>query len=620
MRRFASVLCLTFLTVLFAGEISEHLPGTASGHSLFAKEKEKEELTPKQIQNRDLFLKMGEEAEKNGWYGTGHYFSITKVVIWLILIWSWVGMIDWMNRDAEFYRNKKRPVWNTVNCALLVVLGGFTTAFLPIFWVSLGMDIAGFMVPLWIYSSIRNKPLPPHERVLTPAHLKFFLAICFKKLFKVKVETRELQPYEIGPPIELGAAGKNIPESDLTGRLILARNHEGFNEFRFVLADAIIKRADAVMFDYGEVETKIRFQIDGVWHSAKSLPREVSDQMCIASKILCGMDPKQRRQKQQGNFTAAFEKKRKFDATYICQGVPTGERALVQFQTKKIPFKTYADLGIDGKEEAKIREVINTEQGMAIFSAPPGNGLRSSLDVFLFSADRFTREFVTVEDEQNRYQEIENVAMTIYDSFKGDDLLKTLKDVFFKEPQVFILRDIGNKDILELCCNEVDNGRLIVTTDRAKDAAETLYNFLQKGVSPQLFASKISYIVTQRLARRLCVECKEAFQPAPVLLQKLGLPPGAVKELYRVRSAPQEGEKRKPCLKCEDLGYFGRTAIVEVLEINDAIRKALMTSPTLPQLQQAIQKTGHKGFVPSAVMQVVRGVTSVEEMMRVLKM
>jgi len=620
MRQLASIVSLTLFIVLFAG--------MTAGHSVYAaqrdedQDKNKPKLSAEQEKKLQEYKQYGAEAEKHGWYGTGNYFSITKIVLWVALIWGWFGMIDWMNRDAEFFRNPKRPHWNALNCGLLILFGGFATALNPIpygFWISYVLNIIAFVVPVWIYSTIRNKPLPPHERVLTPEHLRFFVAICFKKLFKIKFETKQFASYEVGPSIELTASGKNVSERDLTARTLLARNHEGFNDFRFILADAIIKRADAIMLDYGETETQVRFQIDGVWHFNKTLPRDRSDTMSESSKLLCGLNPKERRQKQQGAFIAAFEKKRRFDAVFLCQGIPTGERALIQFQTKKIPFKTYTELGIDEKTEARIKNILDIPQGFVIFSAPPGNGLRSSMDVFLFCSDRFTREFVTVEDEQNRYQEVENVALTVYDSYKGDDLMAVLKDTFFKEPKVFVLRDILNKEVLELCCNEVDNDRLILTTDRAKDTAEALYHFLAKGASPQLFVSKINYVVCQRLARRLCVDCKEAFQPPPKLLQQLGIPQGMIRELYRVRSAPQEGEKREKCQKCEDLGYFGRTVIFEILEINDEIRKAMMTASSLEQLRAAIQKTGHRGFIPSGVMQVARGVISVEELMRVLK-
>ncbi|MDR1492861.1 MAG: Flp pilus assembly complex ATPase component TadA [Planctomycetaceae bacterium] len=609
-KRLLFLFCLMLTFSLFSGTFVEN-------RAFAAKKEEKKELTETQKTTRDSYLEYGEEAMKTGWYGNGFYFSMVKFAICLIGFWIWVYMIDWMNRDAETLRNPNRTIWNCINCSLLVVIGGFGTMLLiPIFWIGLGVSVVSFWVPVLVYSAIRNKPLPPHERVFTADHIYFKLG----RALRMKTPPPK-QAWELGPPVALQALQKGLSKTELDARTLLARNHDGFNQYRFILATAIFKRATGVMFDFTETETQVRFQIDGVWHLTQTINREQSDPLLESAKILVGANPQERRKRQQGTFVAIVEQKNKYETEFMSQGVPTGEKALIQFQMTQTPFNTAEDLGLVEPELTKIKNALAIPEGVVVFSAPPANGLRSSSNVFFRLADRFVRDFVTVEDEQNKYQVVENIPITYYDSAKGENPTTVLPDVFFKEPQALVLRDMINKETLELCCRETENARLILTTVRAKDCAEAIFKLLSLGVSPQLFASKLAAISCQRLVRCLCPDCKEAFQPAPATLQKLGIQPGTASRLYRIRSAPQEGEKQPPpCVKCNDIGYFGRTAMFEILEINDTIRKVILSCKSVDELRIGLQKSGHRGFIPSGLALVVKGTTSIDELTRILKM
>jgi|GEM_PF-1085705 len=610
MKKFAVLICLTMIVTICIHFLA--------GNIVFAeKVQEKIELSEKQKTTLKAYEQGGEAAMKSGWHGSGGYFSITKVLILLIGFWVWVFMIDWMNCDAETLRNPNRLIWNSINCGLLFFFG-IGTLLIPIFWVGLGINFLAFLAPLVTYTLIRNKPLPPHERVLTPDHLRFLLARWMTKGGVKGIRSETKQHYEMGTPLVLKAMGKNLSKIDLDARTMLARNHEGYNQFRFILSNAIFKRATAVMFDFSETETQIRFQIDGVWHQQPPLTREASDAMLEAAKLLVGTNPKERRKRQEGRFSAQMEKDY-YEVDFASQGVQTGEKAIVQFQNTKVSFSTPESLGLVDPELAKVRQALALPAGLVVFSAPVAGGLRSTTDVALRAADRFTRDFVAVEDKHHPYQVIENIAVNCYDSAKEGDLMAVLRDIFFKEPQVVVLRDMAGKEALELCCHEIENTRLIISTVRARDNAEAIDKFLALGVAHQLFASKLSTIVSQRLIRTLCPDCKEKFQPPPALLQKMGIPQGSVGHLYRVRSAPQEGEKWIPCAKCNDIGYYGRTAMFDVLEINDAVRKVIMAGQNADQLRVGLQQIGHRGFLPSGVAIVARGLTSIEELTRALK-
>ncbi|MCL2117909.1 MAG: Flp pilus assembly complex ATPase component TadA [Planctomycetaceae bacterium] len=604
---FCLVLAITLSSGAFVG---------SSAFALDDDEKEHLERLNTLYKNSD-YPAAGEKALKEGWYGPGGYFSIVKIVIALIGFWIWVYMIDWMNRDAEVLQNPNRGIWNSINCGLLVLVGGVGTLLLiPIFWIGLGASFVAFWAPVITYALIRNKPLPPHERVLTPDHVYF----CIARMLRMKTPDPK-QSHELGPPVALKALQKDTAKIDLDARTLLARNHEGFNPYRFILANAIFKRATGVMFDYSETECQVRFQIDGVWHLTQTLTREQSDPMLESAKLLIGANPNERRKRQQGTFVAVVEKKHNYEAEFASQGVPTGEKVLIQFTITKVPFKTSDDIGLVDPELSKVRHALALPEGVMLISAPLANGLRSTTNVFMKIADRYVRDFVAVEDERNKYESVENLPITFYDSAKGETPMSVLPDVFFKEPQVLVLRDMINKETLERCCNETENTRLIITTVRGKDCAEAIFQLLALGISPQLLASKLATVTCQRLIRRLCTDCKEAFQPPPAMLQKLGIRPGTVENLYRIRSEPKEGEKKPlPCLRCNEIGYYDRTAMFEILEMNDAFRKVILAAKSVEQMRQGFQQAGHKGFVPSGLALVANGTTSIDELTRILKM
>lgn len=567
-----------------------------------------------------LGLPLADITIENDYWGPGGYISITKLFAYIILFFFWVGTTSWANCDAERRKDPDFAKWNMILFFSYVLPNPILFTLIPVFFVGFPITLLSWFVPLIFYISHRNKGLNPHEKVMTPAHWKYLFAVLMSK-FGVKVKLKKPMKYEEGPPIEMEPTGRMVSADDLKGRLILSRNHPGYNEFRNMIFQALNRKTDAVMFEYTATEMIPRHQIDGVWHDLPPIPREIADPILESAKLLVGANPAEHLARQFGTFSAVIRKKSRYDTEFTVQGTPTGERAFFHFIIKKIPFDTLEQLGMRAELRDKVKGLVNAKKGMVVFSAPPANGLKSMMNIVARTADRFTRDFATVEDEMNPYQEIENVTLTRYNSARGETPMNALGDVFFREPQVVLIRDLVNKDTLEYCCREIEeNGRLIITTIRARDGAEALLRLMAMQIEPKLFASTISAVVAGRLIRKLCPECKEAYQPPPQLVQRLGIPPGKVAEFFRVRSAPQEDEKRLPCPNCADIGYSGRTSLFEILEVNDEIRQILVSSPNLELIRQAALKSGQKGFFLEGAVLVAKGITSVEELSRVMKM
>jgi type II secretory ATPase GspE/PulE/Tfp pilus assembly ATPase PilB-like protein len=568
---------------------------------------------------------------KDGWWGPGGYISPIKLPLYILIFLIWTGCASWMNADQERLKKESRE---TLNLIYMVLYAGAGTGvfFIPIFWAAFPVTLLICLVPITVYIIQRNKVLPPHEKVLTGEHLFYLFAASMNKIgFKIKIKKRMV--YEMGPSIEMETVGKDIDPKTLQWRLVLARNAPGYNVFRENVFDALTNNATSIRIDFTPERTVIRHQVDGIWLDLAPIPRVIEkgktkdtmEEMLESAKLLIGANPADRHSRQIGKFNALLggrKKKRKFEANFISQGTQTGEAAMIQFTATKVPFKNLDELGASSEVQTKLLAQINARQGIFIVSALQENGLRSSMDVFARVCDRFTRDVVNVEDIVTATEAIENIVLAQYDSSKGETPMKVLPDVLFKEPHAVIVREMSSLEVLQLCCKEVDMHRLFITTIRAKDSVEAIFRFLATKIPPQQFIPKLNAVVNQRLIRKLCPSCKEPYQPAPQLLQQLGLRPDQVKEFYRVRTPLPEAEEKKRgiCPNCNGIGYRGRTALFELVEMSDSVRALILSNPNPAAIRQQLMSEGQRGFMYEGICLLMNGETTVEELSRVMKM
>lgn len=545
--------------------------------------------------------------------GDGGYLSWIKVLACFALFLAWVKTTDWVSIDCQEVKLDYLR-WNPI------VFGTFFGAFLlswliPFFWISFPLLFLAYVGPLTAYILYRNARVEHNVRVLTPEHLRFWFATRLNKM-GMNVAAEKADPHESGPPVKVFARGGPDEVTD-NARLLTARQSPGLRSAREILAEALTGRSSAVMLDYTSAGASMRTLVDGVWIPRDVRPRDVADPALESLKLLCGLNPQDRQGRQEGTFGAEFESAR-LSASFASQGTPTGERVLVQFEEKKVRINTLEELGMRPKLQEELSQSLNLKQGFLLFSAPVGGGLRSTVDVVLRTCDRFTREFAALEEETNRYETVENIPVTTYKAADGQSPADVLPKFFRTEPNVAVVRDLVDAETVTMMCEEIDNERLLIGTVRAKDCAEALLRVLALGVPPDEFARSITAVVGQRLVRKLCESCKEAYAPTPQILQQLGIPEGRVQAFYRPPQ-PNPEERREPCEHCGAIGYYGRTAIFELLTVGDAVRRVLTTNPKLEPLRQAARKDGMKSLQEEGILLVARGVTSLPELMRVLK-
>jgi len=552
------------------------------------------------------------------WRSRTPFISWGKLAAIFVTFLIWVKSGDWINRDTQIFDLGYGrwnpaiffPVFLVIVLFALPILGGF-----PYFWLALGLMWVGYLAAFVPYTVTRNKAVALHQKVFTADWFRYEMAVMLSKV-GVKMDTERKADYEKGAPVDLMAI--DAPDERTNqANLITARQSPGYLLVKDLIAEMADRRSDRTVLDYTPQSVMSRQLIDGVWHNGRAIDRESGDVMLAVMKVLANLDMAERRKKQSGKFGAKYK-----DHAYVCpivsQGVKTGERVIVDLLGgKRASFRTYEDLGMRKKLAEQWGELMGRDRGLVIIAGLPEGGITTTTDVSLLETDRLLRDFVSIEEEHHREREIENIEVTTYNADKGETPATILPTLIRKYPNVYVCRDFVDEAAAKLLLNEINDDRLVVTNIQAKEAPEALLRMMQKPIPKREFAKAVTAVLCVRLIRKLCEACRVAYEPTPDLAKKLGLPEGKIEALYRT---PKPEEAEKPCKECGGIGYLGRTGMFELLAVDDAVRQVLLKEPKLDLLNKAARAAGMRTFQEEGILLIAKGVTSLAELQRVLKL
>lgn len=539
------------------------------------------------------------------------FLSWLKFIPVVLVFCFWILTGDWVNRSSQIH-GLGYGKWNPI--VLFSFAFGFVLLLvIPNYFAGIGILTLSWLGPFIAYSVTHNKNVENYQKVFTSDWFRYSWANLLGKV-GIKIEAERKAEYEKGAAVDLQALGGN--EQVNQGNLITARQSPGYLLVKDLVADMVTRRGERLMLDYTASAVNARYFIDGVWHNGESRDRESGDVMLAVMKQLANLDIGERRKKQEGAFAAGYEGN-KYLCPFVSQGVQTGERVLLSITGgAQAQLRTLDDLGMREKLRDQWLELMATDSGLLVIAALPEGGLTTLTDVSLSETDRLMRDFVAIEDVHDRQRDIENIGVTTYDSKKGESPATKLPELIRTYPNVYVVRDFVDTESAKLLLDQVQDERLVITTVQAAEAPEALLRMLQKKVPHREFATRVTGVLCMRLIRKLCPTCKVAYEPGPDLLQKLGIPVGKVQALYR---PPKPEELEKPCETCQNIGYVGRTGLFELLVVNDQVREVLLKQPKLELLRKASRLAGMRNFQEEAILLVAKGVTSLPEVMRVLK-
>ena len=435
-------------------------------------------------------------------------------------------------------------------------------------------------------------------------------------------QTDEVQLWQNIKPVEFSPKLKERTEAQAL--LVQARQGAGFEVAAGHLAHAIRARATHVLMDFTQRGCAVRYQVDGNWEQLPPLARDVGDAMLYALKQLCLMNPADRRSAQTGSIQIKLEKD-KFDLQLQSQGVPTGERVLAKLEAEKIPFERLTDLGMRDKMVETFKAALDSESSMVVVTAPKSEGLTTTWTIAMNAADRLIRDFQSFEIQDHPEPEIININPNFFGGDTGLTECEMVKKVVLKEPDVLLFPEFPQADSLAKSLEQVETAsKQVIMRMVANNPLEALVALIAKyPESAEKIAANIKAVLSQKLIRRLCENCKAGFEPPPQLLRQLGIPQGRIAMLYQPFVPPpieQQVDENgnpapiTPCHVCHGRGYYGRIAIFELLTPGDQLKNALTKTRDIAKLYAIAKSEGHRNLQTEAVLTLARGLTGLDEL------
>lgn len=536
----------------------------------------------------------------------GSYFSFLRVAFFVVLLTFWVWSAAWVNDDSGALKIRNE-YWNS----LMTLAGGggllFATA-TPSFFAAFALIGLTTGAPLGLYIAERNAAVPENSKVLTPEHLKK-VGIRLLSRLGVRLGGDEGGGPVVGPDIQF--IGKTS-----TGKLDKERgkqveNSRGFMAAKELVYDALIRRATDIHLEPTEEATNIRMRIDGVMYPVEPFDRPLGDAVVNIFKVLAAMDITEKRRSLDGSFRALTEG-REIDFRVATQGVRGGEKMSIRILDQSNSVGSVAELGFRKPLEESITRMVNQPHGMLVVCGPTGAGKSTTLYACLRTLDAYQCNIITVEDPIE--YRMDNVNQIEVNTKAGQTFGTALRSILRQDPDVILIGEIRDSETAQIACQAANTGHMVFSTVHANDSITALYRMMDLGIEPFMFSSAISGILAQRLARKLCSECKEAYKPKPEYLKQANLPVDRIEKFFR---PPKDSDSE--CPACGGLGYRGRVGVFEFLEITDKMRDMIRDKSTISAIKAEARKNGMLSMQEEGLRLVVKGITSVDELLRVVK-
>lgn len=373
------------------------------------------------------------------------------------------------------------------------------------------------------------------------------------------------------------------------------------------VADAVERRASDILIDPkdGDAYT-VRLRIDGVLTVAGELDAKTCQAVINSIKAVSGMDISERRRPQDGGFMA---RKGETVASFrvASAGALNGEKLSIRVLNKDAGVLTLSDIGLTAKQCGLVEKAMRRPSGMILICGPTGSGKTTTMYAMLNLIDRFTRNVITVEDP---IEAVLPQASQIEINPKADiTFAKTLRSVLRQDPDVICVGEIRDEETAEIALRAAQTGHLVLATIHCDSNATAMIRLLDLGVSRLLLSSSLSLVMSQRLMRRLCERCK---QPATlsdsqiVTFERKGID-------HSNLFAPGR------CKRCNRTGYTGRTAICDILVVDEKLKVEIANSESfVTTLRTEGAQKGRSSLRKHGLKKVVEGVTSLKELKRVV--
>jgi type IV pilus assembly protein PilB len=375
-----------------------------------------------------------------------------------------------------------------------------------------------------------------------------------------------------------------------------------------LLLNAIRKGASDIHCEPYEKKLRVRYRIDGVLHEEMTPPLRLKAAMVSRLKIMSQLDIAERRLPQDGRIKLKLGKGREMDFRVSVLPTMWGEKVVMRLLDKGNLQLDMAKLGFDPQPLSDFKWAIEQPWGMVLVTGPTGSGKTTTLYSALSDLNKPGVNISTAEDpvEYNLHG-INQVQM--HDEI-GLNFAMALRAFLRQDPDIIMVGEIRDFETAEIAIKASLTGHMVLSTLHTNDAPATISRLLNMGVEPFLITASVNLVLAQRLARKICVDCKKPVEVDKVALLDLGLTEEQL-------DGPLQIMKGAGCQTCNGSGYKGRVALYEVMRFRDELKERVLQGASSAELKQAAIGTGMATLRMSGIQKILAGVTTPEEILRV---
>lgn len=407
----------------------------------------------------------------------------------------------------------------------------------------------------------------------------------------IKVEEEEEQPLEVS---EEDIRKESGPTAKLVNSLLL---------------DAVNQGASDIHIEPTEKGLRIRFRIDGILHEVEKLPKKFQAPVISRIKIISDMDIAERRVPQDGRIKMII-KGNTYDFRVSTLPGVFGEKVVLRILGRSEISLSLESLGFSEENYKKYVKMLKTPYGIILVTGPTGSGKSTTLYASLNMINSPDINIITVEDPVE-YQ-LPGIHQVQVNPKAGLNFANALRSILRQDPDVILVGEIRDEETARIAIQAALTGHLVLSTLHTNDAPSAVTRLIDMGIEPFLISSSLLGAVAQRLVRKICPKCKISYEPTSEELEilKSNLPNNVdVKNITLYKGTG--------CSYCNNRGYKGRTAIHEIMVIDDDIRELIIKKVSKETIRETARKKGMNTLREDGLLKVLNGITTIEEIMRV---
>ena len=372
-----------------------------------------------------------------------------------------------------------------------------------------------------------------------------------------------------------------------------------------ILSQSIKARASDVHIEPYQESFKVRYRVDGILYDLLSPPKWIQPALISRIKVMAKLNIAEKRLPQDGRLEVKIGDQ-KIDVRVSTLPTSFGERVVMRLLNKSSSVFELRELGLNTKQLQLMEQMVHSPNGIILVTGPTGSGKTTTLYSVLSSINTPDINIITIEDPVE-YQ-LHGVSQIQVNPKIDLTFSRGLRSIVRQDPDVILVGEIRDRETAEIAVQSALTGHLVFSTLHTNDSASAITRLVDIGVEPFLISSSLIAVIAQRLVRVLCDHCKEAYKP-DMTVQSLGIRPDRVSKytFYRARG----------CDKCFNTGYRGRIGLYEIMVMGYKLKTIIQQTYDAFQIKQEALKLGLVTLRRDGIEKVIRGITTIEEVVRV---